>query len=171
MQQSVHDKFVETASRTHRYNHYTSIHPTWTWLIRRPCLRCSWWRLLTLLTLNSQTSLIFFDWTVLWHNIYDFNNMNPNCRSVQFLLSKFRSDAHSLFQSLFSPVLQSAYRQNNWRTYVKYHNLPVDPQLRRKYQTVLMNENINWKEQVICSALWSKRERHFHEDIPDIQCT
>lgn len=65
----------------------------------------------------------------------------------------------------------SALCQNSWRTYVKYYNLPVDSEVRRKYQTVLMNENINWKQQVICSALWSKGERRFPEDMPDIQCT
>lgn len=42
---------------------------------------------------------------------------------------------------------------------VRYVNLPVDPELRRNYQAVLKNEDINW------------RERLSPGDIPDVICT
>ena len=62
--------------------------------------------------------------------------------------------------------------QNSWRTKgVRYYNLPVDPELRRKYQAVLMNENVNWSKQVICSAHWSKGESLSPDDIPDVICS
>ena len=51
----------------------------------------------------------------------------------------------------------SALCHNSWRTKgVRYYNLPVDPEFRRKYQLVLKNENVNWTKQVICSAHWSR---------------
>ncbi|KAL9963294.1 hypothetical protein ACROYT_G032479 [Oculina patagonica] len=49
--------------------------------------------------------------------------------------------------------------------------MPVDPELRRKYQAVLKNENVNWSKQVICSAHWSKGERLSLDDIPDVICS
>ena len=66
----------------------------------------------------------------------------------------------------------SALCHNSWRTKgVRYYNLPVDPELRRKYQLVLKNENINWTKQVICSAHWSRGERLSPDDIPDVTCS
>ena len=66
----------------------------------------------------------------------------------------------------------SALCQNSWRTKgVRYYNLPVDSELRRKYQAVLKNENVNWTKQVICSAHWSRGERLSPDDIPDVICT
>ena len=49
--------------------------------------------------------------------------------------------------------------------------MPVDPELRRKYQAVLKNENVNWSKQVICSVHWSKGERLSPDDIPDVICS
>jgi len=66
----------------------------------------------------------------------------------------------------------SALCHNSWRTKgVRYYNLPVDPALRRKYQLVLKNENVNWTKQVICSAHWSRGERLSPDDIPDVICS
>ena len=66
----------------------------------------------------------------------------------------------------------SALCHNSWRTKgVRYYNLPVDPELRRKYQLVLKNENVNWTKQVICSAHWSRGERLSPDDIPDVICS
>ena len=51
---------------------------------------------------------------------------------------------------------------NNYRTKgITYYTLPSDPELQKGYRKVLMNENINWRKHVICSAHWSsgKRER------------
>lgn len=62
--------------------------------------------------------------------------------------------------------------QNSWRTRgVRYYTLPVDPELRRKYNAVLKNENIDWGKHVICSAHWSKGERASLDDVPDIICS
>ena len=36
---------------------------------------------------------------------------------------------------------------------------------------VLMDENINWKKQEICSAHWSKGRRESIEDPSDVCCT
>ena len=66
----------------------------------------------------------------------------------------------------------SALCHNSRRTKgVRYYNLPVDPELRRKYQLVLKNENVNWTKQVICSAHWIKGERLSPDDIPDVICS
>ena len=54
---------------------------------------------------------------------------------------------------------------------MRYYNLPVDSELRRKYQAVLKNENVNWTKQVICSAHWSRGARLSPDDIPDINGT
>ena len=45
------------------------------------------------------------------------------------------------------------------------------PELSRKYQAVLKNENVNWSKQVICSAHWSKGERLSPDYIPDVICS
>lgn len=48
----------------------------------------------------------------------------------------------------------SALYQNSWRTKgVRCFNLPVDPELRRKYQLVLKNENVNWTRQYLFCSL------------------
>ena len=66
----------------------------------------------------------------------------------------------------------SALCHNSWQTKgVRYYNLPVDPELRRKYQLVLKNENVNWTKQVICSAHWIKGGRLSPDDIPDVICS
>ena len=42
--------------------------------------------------------------------------------------------------------------------------LPGDPELQKGYRKVLMNENINWRKHITCSAHWSsgKRENKNH---------
>ena len=49
--------------------------------------------------------------------------------------------------------------------------MPSDPELQKGYRKVLMNENINWRKHVICSAHWSSRKRENKNHLPDIICT
>ena len=66
----------------------------------------------------------------------------------------------------------SALCHNSWQTKgLRYYNLSVNPELRRKYQLVLKNENVNWTKQVICSAHWSRGKRFSPDDIPDVLCS
>ena len=48
---------------------------------------------------------------------------------------------------------------------------PVDRELRRKYQLVLKNENVNRTKQFIRSAHWSRGKRLSPDDIPDVICS
>ena len=65
----------------------------------------------------------------------------------------------------------SALCKNNFRTQgVTYFTLPSDPELQKGYAKVLMNENVNWRKHVICSAHWSK-ERKSKTQLPDVVCT
>lgn len=66
----------------------------------------------------------------------------------------------------------SALCKNNWRTKgISYYSLPVNPDLRQKYSSVLKNSNINWSKQVICSAHWTGGVRNSIDHIPDIVCS
>ena len=61
---------------------------------------------------------------------------------------------------------------NNYRTKgITYYTLPSDPELQKGYRKVLMNENINWRKHVICSAHWSSGKRENKNQLPDIICT
>ena len=65
----------------------------------------------------------------------------------------------------------SALCTNNFRTKgVTYYTLPSDPELRKGYAKVLMNENVNWQKHVICSAHWSTG-RKSEDQLPDKICT
>ena len=44
-------------------------------------------------------------------------------------------------------------------------------ELKASYMKDLMNENINWKKQMICSAHWSKERRESIKVPPDVICT
>ena len=61
---------------------------------------------------------------------------------------------------------------NNYRTKgITYYTLPSDPELQKGYRKVLMNENINWRKHVICSAHLSSGKRENKNQLPDIICT
>ena len=65
----------------------------------------------------------------------------------------------------------SALCKNNFRTKrVTYYTLPSDPELRKGYAKVLMNENVNWQKHVICSAHW-RTGRTSKDQLPDVICT
>ena len=66
----------------------------------------------------------------------------------------------------------SSFCTNNYRTKgITYYTLPSDPELQKGYRKVLMNENINWRKHVICSAHWSSGKRENKNQLPDIICT
>lgn len=65
----------------------------------------------------------------------------------------------------------SALCTNNFRTEgVTYFTLPSEPELQKGYAKVLMNENVNWRKHVICSARWSDGRKSKNQ-IPDVICT
>ena len=65
----------------------------------------------------------------------------------------------------------SALCKNNFRTKgVTYYTLPSDPEVRKGYAKVLMNQNVNWQKHVICSAHWSTG-RKSKDQLPDVICT
>ena len=80
---------------------------------------------------------------------------------------------HYLFVGMVSHWnCASALWQNSWWTKgVRCYNLPVYPELRRKYQAVLKNENFNWSKQVIFSDHWSKGDRLSPDDVPEVICS
>ena len=48
--------------------------------------------------------------------------------------------------------------------------MPTDPELQKGYAKVLMNDIVNWRKHVICSAHWSN-ERKLQNQLPDVICT
>ena len=65
----------------------------------------------------------------------------------------------------------SALCKNNFRTKgVTYFTLPSDPELQKGYAKVLMNENVNWRKHVICSAHWNQGRKSKNQ-LPDVICT
>ena len=64
----------------------------------------------------------------------------------------------------------SALRKSNFRTKGDtYYTLPSDPELRKGYAKVVMNENVNCQKHVICSAHWSTG-RKSKDQLPDVIC-
>ena len=66
----------------------------------------------------------------------------------------------------------SALCTNTFRTEgITYYTLPSDPELQKGYAELPMNENVNWRKHVICSAHWSTGKREDKHQLPDVICS
>ena len=69
------------------------------------------------------------------------------------------------FQKFADEVEMASYTKSwLWNCASSLCTLPGDPELQKGTRKVLMNENINWRKHVTCSAHWSsgKRENKNH---------
>ena len=50
---------------------------------------------------------------------------------------------------------------------IMYYTLLTDPEIKKGYRKVLVNENINWIKHVLFSAHWSSGKRENKDHLPD----